>query len=292
VAQVKNNILKLIVILLCINPTLSMAGDMAYYEGLFNVYKNKLHPRIIRQIPSADRIKVSNLKLMLNRNPKLVNLVVTGKEEKTVYISVGFLDGLYNYVDCLLLEGQYNRDDICNDYYEYYFDKIISGSGAPPWAVARIFFGDNQKKLTHWSSNKSLDLTRNAMLISALINVMVHEYGHHVVGFGSRTDSVSKMRSLEGDVDKWSYSILHNIGEKPALGAVISLGYLAQTERYLRNLRELNRNNRLYRQMIRTHPKPKQRAAWAYNYTCGNDGMGTAMEKACDLLNRTIDSYE
>lgn len=288
----KKNYYILSFLMLMIYSTASFSSDMNFYKGIFNTYKDKIHPRILNQLPSSDRNKLKDIKLILVEDARTVTLAATGKEDKNIYISLGFIDGLFNYVDCVLIEAAYPKSKaVCDIYFEYYFDRVVSNSNRPPLIVARLNFGDNEKKLDYWFNNDALDSARKGMIFSALINVLVHEYGHHIVGFSKRSDTISAMRDIEKRVDNWAYSFLDKIGEKPASGAVFALGYLAQMERYRRNLRNKNKDNSSFRQITRTHPKPSERVSVAYDYTCNRDNTSKVEEKGCLLLDGLIKSY-
>lgn len=269
----------------------SLANNMDYFRELHTIYVDKIHPRIIKQLPSSERKKLENISFVLDENPRNMLLAGTNINNDTIYISVGFLFGLMNYVDCLLLEAKIKNNNICNNYFtKYLFKHVLSDKDYPPYTVTELILNDAQ--LTQWQNNQALNTSRNVMMFSALTSVMAHEYGHHIIGVSSSDASISEMRTLESNVDQWAFDTLHKIGEKPAIGAVISLGYISQIERYRRELREKFENDVTFRQIPSNHPKPKRRVKWAYNHTCSDTQGNTALESACDLLDNTIKNFE
>jgi hypothetical protein len=282
-------------LLFCVSiwfPDTAKAFDNNYFKEMFEVYKEHMHPRFLEGIRSRDRKKLKSIKLVLVDDPRAVTLAATVKIKKTIYLSTGFLNGLYNYVDCLLLESQYRNRGICNSYFKYFFDRVVSNNPNLPWPVARIKFGNNDAKIEKWANDDKLENARKTMMFSALGTTFAHELGHHIKGFYDEESTVSESRTIEGKVDRWAFRVLNRMGEKPALGAVITFGYISQMERYRRLLREEHEGDNSFRELTSTHPKPRDRVQWAYDYTCGDEMQGPELRSACNLLEKTIENFE
>lgn len=287
------NYIKLSLVILFVSfPNVVKANNFEFFHQAIDVYKQRIYPLLLGQMTKSEREIISNLEIIIVDKPHLVTLAGTVKEDKKVYISVGFMDGIYNYADCLLLEGQFKKNDICNSYFSYYFQHIGSLNKNPPLPVANFAFRNKEDDVKGWIDNKELDSARKAMFLSALINVFMHEYGHHIKGFHEKGTSVSDMRNLEAKVDEWGYSTLQKMNQKPILGAVVSLGYLSEMERFREELLKRHKNDPHFQLSESEHPKPIQRARIAFDFSCKNPHDGNDIKNSCSFLSKLIDSFD
>ncbi len=274
----------LIITLLFSSLGISFATNLTYYRNVFDVYKDRLHPRIVARLPASELAGVNGITFHLDENSKLVTLAGTRPSDKKIVISVGLMNGILNYIECLLLEGQFKANNLDDAYFDYFLNKAFTENSTAPLPASMWFFGNNQAGFNKWINDQRINNARNLMLMSAVINIMVHEYGHHIVGFYKEGDSPSDKIKLEAQVDKWAYNTLNNIGEKPTLGAAISLGYISQLENF-------KRSHKTMKTLIRTHPFAKERAEWAYGYACDESENNKEIQKACGLIRQTIDDF-
>ena len=254
-----------------------------YFIEVFSVLKEQMIPRLIDRLPPDERMKAADIDLVLVENPFVVSVVFTGKHTKIVYFYLGFIIGLFNYLDCLLLhwfEPDYKTES-CYAYFEYYFDHILSDIPGLPQTYAETVFVYDQT-IHQWYANERLNQARNLMLISALIQITMHEIGHHIVGFARLCMTVYEHRNLEERVDRWAVDRLAQMGERPMLGAMIALGYVSQMEKYKRMKGTMR---------FATHPMPRERAEYAY-YTGCIDVADDPMEMACRMIKDVIDTFE
>ena len=129
-------------------------------------------------------------------NPAVVSAVFAVKERRLVYIFVGFIDGMFQYVDCLLMHGSGRGPRECYTYFEYYFDHIVLKKPNAPVTYAEFILSDS-REIEKWYSDKRIDAARKQMLLSGLVNVVMHEMGHHIVGFADPSqDAVGPVAGL------------------------------------------------------------------------------------------------
>ncbi|MEM9043971.1 MAG: hypothetical protein AAGC81_04695 [Pseudomonadota bacterium] len=265
------------------------AYDSAYLKEVFDRYKSHVHPAILNAINSSARNKLKNVELVYIENYKLVTLAATDVDKGEIYISSGFLNGLYQTADCLLLEGTFKVDDLCDNYFDFFLPVSIDpDETTPPFTVAQILLNFDDTKITEWTQHEATDKARKRMLFAALINVMTHEMGHHIVGGITPGMTVPQVKAIESKADDWTYSTLSQIGQPPLLGAAVSLFYVAQWEHYRARLAAENAGNPDFRQLPSIHPRPGDRARKAFGTTCDEESSEPALARACDLMRRTI----
>jgi len=251
-----------------------------FYSDVASVLENKILPRLLVGLPSRERAVVERLDVIFVPNPALVTTVLTEKSSQKVYLYAGFMDGLFQYVDCNLMFPRPGGERVCNAYFDYYFTLVSNGRVVPD-DFAYFVLADDEK-VENWYANKQLNQARNTMFLSALVNVLAHETGHHVVGFNTRNASVSDIRELEAKVDEWAYSALHNMGENPIIGAALALGYVAQMDRF-REAHDVPG--------IAVHPSPRSRVQDALDKGC-RPPFSKEKARACDLIERLVANYE
>ena len=256
-------------------------GKMDFYRGTVNVLHDKILPRLIDHLPHGERQKLADIGLELIPNPTVVTTVFTPKNTKKIYIFVGFMDGLFQYIDCLLMDWKKTGRVACNRYFDYYFEHIVLKKPDPPLSFAEFVLIEGAK-VDNWYSDKRIDRARNMMFIGAFINIIMHEMGHHVVGFAEPGMNVSRHRDLEIRVDRWSIDRLAQMNENPVLGAVVAFGYLSQIERFRRIKGATS---------FSLHPMPHDRARYAYKRGCANLA-GDMASKACGMLHYLIHTFE
>ena len=259
-----------------------MAQDEApYFVEVFSVLEERIVPRLIERLPTDEMAVVADIDLVLIEDPFIVSAIFTEKNTKTIYYYLGFIDGLFQYIDCMLLLPVRPNRESCSTYFEYYFDHILSNDRTPPSPYAVRVLSD-KGEIEKWYEDEEYNAARNQMLLSALIQVTMHELGHHVVGFPAPGMSVHEYRMLEGHVDRWSMDRLAQIGEPPVLGAIIALGYVSQMERFRRVKGAMS---------FSTHPMPRERAEYAYSLGCV-DLASEAWAKPCAMLREILDTFE
>lgn len=256
-------------------------GRMEFYTVTFTVVKEKLIPRLIDRLPRDERERLSDIELKLILDPTVVTATYTTKNPKTIRIFVGFMDGVFQYVDCMLLIKVNANKMICNDYFEYYFDHIVLRRKKPPLTVAQFVLAEDER-VEAWYSDEEMFETRNKLFLAALIYVVMHELGHHIVGFSNARMNIAQHRELEARTDRWAINRLAQINENPILGAVIALGYLSQMERFRRIMGAST---------FSLHPKPRERALSAYEKACSSVS-GVSALKTCEMLAEIIETFE
>lgn len=254
---------------------------MDFYTDAFNVLRDDMLPRLIDRLPRGDRQKLTNIDLALIPNPAVVTAVFTENNTKRIYISLGFMDGVFQYVDCLLMKWNGIEGEECYEYFDYYFDKIVLRSPDPPVSVAEFVLKDDSQ-IDAWYRNKRISRMRKTLYLSAFINIIMHEMGHHIVGFAERGMSVTKHRELETRVDRWAIDRLASMNENPVLGAVVAFGYISQMERFRRIKGATG---------FSLHPTPRSRVQYAYTKGCANLTSELA-SKACEMLADLIVTFE
>ena len=256
-------------------------GKMDFYEDVFNVLNDKLLPRLIDSLPSSERKQLTGVELELIRNPAVVTAVFTGKNTKKIHIFVGFMDGLFQYIDCLLMTKNKAEGEGCYRYFDYYFDHIVSKKSDPPVAFAEFTLVEDAK-IDAWYDDKRVDRARKTVFLSALIYIVMHEMGHHIIGFAQPGMTVAQHRDLETRADQWAIDRLAQRNENPVLGAVGAFGYLSQMEKFrrIKGVRHFS-----------LHPMPRVRAHYAYKKGCANVAENMAA-RACDMFGEIINTFE
>ena len=238
-------------------------------------------PRLIDRIPTDERPAVAHIEVQLIEDPTVVSIVFTEGYTDTIYFFLGFMDGLFNYIDCLIARWYKPSSESCEIYFDYYFGHIVEKIPRPPATYAQTVITD-EVQLDMWYTNKRLNDLRDTMYISALIHIVMHELGHHVVGFAQPWMTVHEHRELEEKVDRWAVERLTEMDEPPMLGATIALGYVSQMERFIRDRGVTG---------FATHPMPRERAEYAYSIGCVEVSDSLVVE-ACRMLRDIIDTFE
>lgn len=276
-------------------PQPSQAYDDTYYYLQVEVFESQVLPRLKSRLTPADRAVINEVGITIVPSVSSPTLALTSENPPEIYISLGFLDGLFQHIDCILLQTSSAGfgDELCNRYFGYYFTEAIDGDGRHPLPVAAVTL-PSDADTERWYSHQARQSARNLMFQSALITIFMHEYGHHFVGFYDANTSLVRMREIEGRADRWAFDRLEEIGESPALGAVLALGYIAHMEKYRAGLAEAAKNDPAFVQIDRAHPHPGQRVRWAYDLTCSvaRQAESTAIRRACDALQEQIDNFD
>ena len=254
---------------------------MGFHAEVFVVLEEKLLPRLIDMMPIYEKNKVEDIDLVFFDDPTEVSVVMTEEHTKKVYFFAGFMDGLYQYIDCVLLHWYQAERVPCYVYFDYYFGHILSRKPRRPLSYGDAAFVD-QEMVSFWYNEERLVSARNTMFVSALILITMHELGHHVVGFSRPGMTVYEHRKLEERVDRWAIDRLAQMGEGPMLGATVALGYIAEIERYRRARGATS---------FSSHPMPRERAEYAYDVGCA-DSTDALITKACEMLGAVIDTFE
>ncbi|RTE64396.1 hypothetical protein EH243_17665 [Amphritea opalescens] len=269
-------------LVLILMPTTLLAQDkMDYFRGLVQTFEDRVFPRLLDQMSNSDRKILRSVDFQFIENPVVVTAVYTESDTKKVYIYAGFLDGLYNYVDCLIITKISDGRKACDKYFDYYFGNVVSKSPTPPLSFAEIIFTDDTK-LEAWQNNTTMNDAKNLYMMSALILIGMHEMGHHITGFAQKNALLSDRRGAEIKADKWAVDNLVRMNENPILGITMSLGYLSQIERF-RRIKQVN--------SFSSHPMPKSRAQYAFDKVCVGK-LSSPMQKSCDLISGLIDEFE
>ena len=254
---------------------------IGFYAEVFTVLEEIILPRLIDRLPIDERLKVEGINLSFVDDPLEVSLIMTEEYTRKVYVFAGFMDGLFQYLDCVLLHWYQPERKPCSLYFEYYFHHISSRKPTRPLSYAEAVFRD-QEMLYFWYSENRLNSARNTMFIGALMQITMHELGHHVVGFSKPGMTVYERRTLEERVDRWAIDRLAQMDERPMLGATVALGYVAQIERFRRARGATG---------FSSHPMPRERAEYAYEVGCV-DSADDLLKYACGLLRDVIDTFE
>lgn len=267
--------------LILVPTTLLAQNNMAYFRDLVQTFEERVFPHLLDQVSNSDRNILRSVDFQLIENPVVVTAVYTESDTKKVYIYAGFLDGLYNYVDCVIITKTSDGRKACDNYFDYYFDNVVSKSPPPPLSFAEIYFADD-KKLEAWENNTTMNEAKKLYMMSALILIGMHEMGHHITGFAQKNALLSDRRAVEINADKWAVDNLVRMNENPILGITMSLGYLSQMERF-RRIKHVN--------SFSSHPMPKSRAEYAFDKVCVGK-LSSPMQKSCDLISGLIDEFE
>lgn len=254
---------------------------MDFYKEMFNVVRDKLFPRLIDRLPHSERQKLSDIGIRFIPDPMRVADAFTRQDKKEIYIAAGFIDGLFEYADCLLMTYPKAAEHGCYKYFEYYFDHLVLKCQPAPLSFAKYVLVEDEKAKA-WHYDERMIWGRKLMLMSALAFVVMHEMGHHVVGFAGPGTTVSQHRDLELRADRWAIDRLTELDENPVLGAVVALGYVSQMEKF-RRIKGVT--------TFSLHYKPRIRARYAYEMGCANL-TGDKAAKVCAMLSDFIDTFE
>lgn len=260
----------------------SLAQDkLHYYRDMVEVTESRIVPRLMDGLPSRERKRIQGIRIEYVPNPAVVTTVFTQRNPRRIVVFAGFVDGLFNYADCLLTLSEPENTERCDRYFDYYFDHILHVKDRPPFSFVELAFG-SEERIERWYSNEKITRTRNLMMASALGMIVMHEFGHHIVGFAKQGFTVSQHRRLEERVDRWAVDRLMQMDENPVLGSTIALGYLSQMERFRRVKGAKS---------FSLHPMPRGRAEYAFNQGCENPGS-ERLVFACDMLSDLIENFE
>ena len=269
------------ILLLFLSFPVAAQYRMAYHIEVFTVLEEHILPRLIDMLPTDERSAVAHIDMQLIEDPTVVTVVYTDNATDTIYLFLGFMDGLFNYIDCVVAHWYDPNREPCDVYFDYYFGHIVERIPRPPETYAeRVIPQEDQ--LNMWYSHRRLNDLRETMYVSALIHITMHELGHHVVGFAHPWMTINEHRELEERVDRWATDRLAQMGEPPMLGATIALGYVSQMTRFARAKGAAD---------LATHPMPRERAEYAYSHGCV-EVADPLVEAACRMLKDVIDTFE
>ena len=271
----------------------SQAYDDRFYRMSIEAFEKAVKPHIFSALSASDRQKLRKIDIRLVENVNLPTLAVTGTSPPRIYISLGFMDGLFQHIDCVLLENSLAgiHPDTCNRYFGYFFYGSIRPDLNYPKAIARLLFANHNETAEEWYKDPPIKNTREMVFMAALTSVIMHEYGHHIMGFAPASASISQKRRAEIRADQWSQETLKAIGEPPILGTMFAMGYLSRMEKYRADLAEAERDNPEFHQMISTHPTPASRVIWSYESFCGGVTHQTTRE-ACEFIGSQIEDFD
>jgi len=267
-----------------------LAYDPGYLMESVEVYKEKIHPRIVNRLPSNERKIIRRLNIKLHMDGYSVIHAVAIKDIEQVSVSLGFLMAIYNMAECLYIEERFKKSNFCNKYFDYFFIHSLNRIEGVQMSVSDFAFRKNKKLLARWNNDSQIQKNISLMYFSALMFVMAHEYGHFVEGFNLPSDSLDQRKRLERKVDLWALNRMNAIGENPIIGATVTLAYLSQVERYRRELKEENQDNDSFVQIPSAHYRPSMRAIWAFEVICKKGSK--KIRKACDFLEEVADDFE
>ena len=106
--------------LILVPTTLLAQNNMAYFRDLVQTFEERVFPHLLDQVSNSDRNILRSVDFQLIENPVVVTAVYTESDTKKVYIYAGFLDGLYNYVDCVIITKTSDGRKACDNYFDYY----------------------------------------------------------------------------------------------------------------------------------------------------------------------------
>jgi len=246
-------------------------------------YSDEVIPLLIASTGDEQKHRIKSIEIIVKKNPADVRaLFVTSEDERRfIFVTTGFLDALFRYVDVFLMQEEFGRSDLTKKYFKYFFDTVYSGdSNAPKLPV--IYFLPKEKR-DNWVENERLEAAKGVMYLSALIVILTHEVAHHALDnlYGPLTPFPEK-KSSELASDEWAYDILDKVGEGPAVGAIIGAGLILEYERY----ENLNDNVSL-----RHHPAPVSRAENGWKRTCEGE-LKEKLKKPCNILEKIIENMD
>ena len=98
------------------------AYDDTYYKENVEVFDNHVLPRIRSKLTPSERTIIDQVDIEIINNTRIPNLAVTTDAPPKIYISLGFLDGLFQHIDCVLLETSPAGfpEEMCARYFSYY----------------------------------------------------------------------------------------------------------------------------------------------------------------------------
>jgi hypothetical protein len=280
---------------LIVTSTNAHAYDDRYYVAMFDLFEAEISPRILRMLPPNERNVIEGVELNLWMNPSVPSALVTRANPPQIIISLGFMDGLFQYIDCFMLEG--NIPDIsprfCEQYFLYYVEEVIEPNSLHPDSAAKVFFRSDEQLIDRWYGNPQNEELRNLMMLSSLIFAFTHEYGHHVSGFYAENDSLAQKRQTEASADLWAAQTLDGIRERPILGAALTFGYIARLEAYRTELANSSANDPNFNQLDSPHPLPRDRMSWSFERYCSQRvlSVDSTMTEPCEMIADMIEGY-
>jgi hypothetical protein len=269
----------------------SYSKEDQFYLDVMSTFKTQIQPRIIQELPSGEQKALQKINLVVVKN-RFAAILAETSSDGDIRISTGFLDGLYNNVVCNFLEQKYQKSkEICDEYFQYYFKTVTSPSASPPIEVSERFLKKYPEAMKEWQDDKETQQAITKMYFAALINVIVHEYGHHIKGFTSSRNTITAAKKIEQKADVWSFNALAASGNEPIAGAVFSLGYISQIEMFRKRLRDANVDNPEFRQLPNMHPTPKVRVKIAYDHFCGGAAQDAKTSSSCTFIAGKIGAF-
>lgn len=273
----------------------AMAYDDDYYFGMVNIFDNQARPILESLLPPSERSIIEDVEIVVWPKPNLPTVLMTGQTPPEIIVSLGFLDGLFQHIDCVLLESSpYSPgDDLCEQYFSYYFKEVLNSNTPHPVPVAAYAFGNNPNLVDQWYSDSEMVTIRDPMMMSALIFAFMHEFGHHVVGFYGDEESLSAKRQIEADADGWAAQTLASMNERPILGAALSFGYIARMENYRTSLANAAANDPNFIQLDLPHPPSRDRVEWSVERYCSQSDVQSdpSLQGPCELIRDLVANF-
>lgn len=260
-----------------------------FYEDAVNIMTDQLVDDFMNVSPPLQARRIDDINVVVVRNPYNLSFpfTVINGEQRHIFFTTGFLNLIYCYAVILLIEGEFDKENLTRRYFEYYFETVfIKKSKTAPLTPHRYFLSNSEievsgREMEAWLNSDQILQARNLMLLATIGVILAHEVGHHALNnLYSTNSTISDKKRSEEKTDEWAYATLYRLNENPTIGAIISAGILLELEHFQNKYSDGN--------LLRYHASPRTRAMNAWEIGCANQADEN-IKRVCDFLKSTID---
>jgi hypothetical protein len=144
-------------------------------------YSEEVIPLLIASTGGEQKARIKSIEIIVKKNSADVRapFVITEDGRRFIFVTTGFLDALFSYVDVFLMQEEFGESDLTEKYFKYFFDTFYSGDGNAPKSPVIYFL--RQEDRDNWVENERLDAAKGIMYLSGLIVILTHEVAHHAL---------------------------------------------------------------------------------------------------------------
>jgi len=246
------------------------------FRTLLERVQTDIFPQALIDRPAHERHRARNVSIRLTNDVFNKKLAMVHADRNEIEISTGFLWGLWQYSEALLIE-KYTGNEHFREWYFYYFlwRNPRLWNGEPPKTPAAFFpLNESQTNAALYQQR----LTVPMLFSAAVIEVLLHELGHIAADAMYTQDSPNAYKiQQEIRADHWAFEAAQRLRDHSGLGRLVALGYLHELERFSGVIPDI----------YATHPGTQERFKVYLDHWCSS-----RQTPAEDVCNAYREEYE
>lgn len=211
---------------------LEVRGTGAQYTQLVSqIVAEEITP-VIKQLPAGQQERLKNIQINVvsDLGTNAMALAIDDTPPK-ILVNDHFIQGLSNYVEAYLVADLLKRPEYIEEHFSHYFWALHPRTNG----VALVSPFQQYPEL----ANNLLVERKQQLLGGAVLDVLLHELGHHAEGaFYHFRASMYVRRQHENSAEAWSDKVKAEYFPDSGLGQLISIGFIFEQTRWAKLARD------------------------------------------------------